>query len=175
MSVLIKLGSLKIQFDATDGKKTDYLDLIRPQGVYVNFLVVTVLYALVVVGGIILLVIPGIYFAISYMFAALLVVDKKMSIADAFEKSKAMTKGKEFKILPYVIISAVLSFIASTPDFGNLLTRIIAFVLIVVQVLAVIHLYRKLYTDLVDNVEPETLELGLEIDADDEKKTDSEK
>ena len=59
---------------------------------------------LMVVVGLILLIVPGVYFALRYMFVPLLLVDKKMGISEALEKSSKMTEGKLMTLFGVMLV-----------------------------------------------------------------------
>jgi len=66
---------------------------------FANMLGAQVLISLIVIGGLILLVVPGIYWAIKYQFAGFFIVDKNMSITEALHASGEMTKGLKWQLL----------------------------------------------------------------------------
>ena len=134
----LMIGRIKINIDSVDHKKPKFKDLFNPQGVYSRFLMTSILFDLCLLGGLILLVIPGIYIALTYYFAPTLVLDKNMKIGEAFTKAKAMTKGKKMQILWFLIVDAfygILGFIAL--GIGVVITG-------TVSQLAIFHLYRQL-------------------------------
>jgi len=58
--------------------------------------------------GLIFLIVPGLYLALKYQFAPILVVDEKMGVMDAIKKSGEMTKGK---LMDLFLLSLALLFI----------------------------------------------------------------
>lgn len=156
ISTLFNLGVFKIQLKATNGEKPKYIDLINGFDVYWKFLIVTILYSLVVLGGLILLIIPGIYFAITYMFAPFLIVDKKMSVSDAFTKSKQMTKGRVWSILLFIVLSVIFTLL------GLIVLLVGVIVTAMISGLALIQLYKQLLNETPEIEEAATLNLDLE-------------
>jgi len=65
---------------------------------YGNVLLANLLMGLIILGGFILLIVPGIIFACRLAFVPYLVVDKKMRAMDAVRKSWNMTKGYANKV-----------------------------------------------------------------------------
>lgn len=57
------------------------------------FIAVSLLYALIIVGGILLLIIPGIYWAVNYAFAHLVVYYEKTDAKQALKRSKELVSG----------------------------------------------------------------------------------
>lgn len=67
--------------------------------VFVKFVFAALRYALIVFGGMLLLIIPGIYLSLKYMFVLYLVADRNMNISDAFKASAMMTDGVKWQIM----------------------------------------------------------------------------
>ena len=94
--------------------------------------------AIIFIGGFILFVIPGIYFAIKYHFLLYFVIDKKMGPLEALRASGKITDGVKWRLLGFSIVSigiVILGFLAF--GFGIL-------VAVPVATLADAYLYRKL-------------------------------
>lgn len=81
--------------DAEEGAKFDYKKLFDKKnwGQVVNVFVVQLLVGLIVLGGFLLLIVPGIIWALKYSQASILVIDKKMDPLAAIKKSGEITKG----------------------------------------------------------------------------------
>jgi uncharacterized membrane protein len=160
LQTLFNIGQTRINIDASYGRveeKPKYSDLFNSQGIYMRFLMVSILYSLIVLGGFILLIIPGIYIALRYCFAPILVIDKKMGIGEAFDKSKEMTKGKKWKLLGFFAASLVFVLLGLIAiGVGIVITYII-------YELAFIHMYRNLVN------ESDTVENGGQMDFEDIK------
>lgn len=108
ISYAFQLGRIKVELNAVDNKELKYKDLFSffPQFKRVLKLVVaTILYSLVVAFGLILLIIPGIYFAIKFGFYIYAITDKDSGILESFNISSEITKGVKLDLLVLVIIS----------------------------------------------------------------------
>ena len=62
----------------------------------------------VVVVGLALLVVPGVYLSIRFMFVPILIVDKELTIKEAFKKSTTLTKGVKWKLLGLALILGLI-------------------------------------------------------------------
>lgn len=162
ITTLFKIGKFKINLDVIDGNKSNYLELFTPKKYYFNFIVISILLGLSILGGFIFFILPGIYIIITYSFAPILVIDKKMSISEAFTKSKEMTTGNKIKIFWYYLIYGFLSilFMIGTAAVYGVITSpqagmqyylaVILFILIfiisalIISNLAIFHVYRQL-------------------------------
>ena len=64
-----------------------------------RFFLVNFLVGLIVVGGLILLIIPGIMFAVWFSFSLWRVVDKGRGVGQSLKESKILVKGRFWKVL----------------------------------------------------------------------------
>jgi len=78
---------------------------------------VAVLMSVLVTIGFILLIIPGIYLSLAYMFAVPLVVEKNLGIWDAMETSRKAVTSHWFKLFFLFLIMGILVIISAIP-FG---------------------------------------------------------
>jgi hypothetical protein len=98
-------------------------------GMIIKLLLAAALFNIIVAAGLILLIIPGIYFAVKFIFTFITIIDTNSGIIEAFKKSYAMTNNNFWPVLGLLIIE------------GLLLNLIIT---IPVAVLMMIHAYRQL-------------------------------
>lgn len=69
---------------------------------------VFILYTIIVAFGMVLFIIPGIYLAVKFQFAVFYMIDKDISVREAFKRSYAATTGNFWRILAVDVIAAVL-------------------------------------------------------------------
>jgi uncharacterized membrane protein len=93
LSTILGIGTIKIALKIHDKKSAgmeDFLSLKLNQ--FLDYLITSFLTCLIVLGGLILLIVPGIIFALKYQFATYLIIDKKMRPIDAIKESGRITK-----------------------------------------------------------------------------------
>ncbi len=73
------------------------------------FCIAVLLVALSIFGGFILLIVPGIVFAVRLSFVKLIAVDKKLSPMAALKESKRITKGYRWKVLGFLTVCALIN------------------------------------------------------------------
>lgn len=138
VTTLLDLGvvatMLKI-YEAPESAKIE--DLWHPQQ-YLSYLVATILTAIIVVVGLILLIVPGVIAALMLLFVKFIVVDRKMGPIDAIKESARMTKGNRMTLFLLVLSIAVINII------GAILLLVPLLVTIPVSTLAMVYTYRKL-------------------------------
>lgn len=109
LSLFLAPGAIKICLAAIDGKSFGFKDLFSEGKYFFRFLLGTILYVLIILGGLILLVVPGIIWSFKYMLWPYLVVDENLSVTDAIKRSGQLTKGYKFKMF---VMGLLLSLIA---------------------------------------------------------------
>ena len=142
ISFWLSYNTVKMILKMTDGHKVDIKELFYFDDMSANkvgmYFLANLAYGLVVLVGLVLLIIPGIYFGVKYMFVPYLVLDKDMGIADAFKKSADMTDGKIWKLIGVSFLS-----------FGIVIVGLIALLVGVIPAIILItfastFIYRKL-------------------------------
>jgi uncharacterized membrane protein len=136
--LIIRIGYTKIFLRMHDGENPKFVDIFKEYKTFWRYLGVCILETLAVFGGLILLIIPGIFWAIRFSFASFIVVDTKMSPVKAMRESWAITKGKFWKLFGFYFVMGLLNFA------GILLFGVGLLLTIPLTTLALIYIYRKL-------------------------------
>lgn len=76
-----------------DQTKTAWQQFIGAQIYVINYFSTSIIYGLIIFGGLILLVVPGIIWAIMFSLAPIIAVFEKASASNALSRSKALIKG----------------------------------------------------------------------------------
>lgn len=114
VGLFLGIAQIKFILRITDGGATSDLKaelmmfkeyLVSSTKQIIPYLVGSVAYALLVFLGVILLIVPGIIFAIKYQFVPYLIVDKGMGVKEAFRVSGELTQGKKMWMLGYSLVS----------------------------------------------------------------------
>lgn len=137
-SIILRIGSTKLFLNYFDGTDLSIKGVFSAYGVFWYYIGTSILYALIVLGGLILLIVPGIIWAIKYSFSLFIVVDTKAGPMDALRESSAITKGSKWKLLGFFIILAIFNML------GYLVFGVGILVTIPISMLATIYVYREL-------------------------------
>lgn len=138
LSVIIGMGLIKICLRFCDGEKGEFSDLFSCYPLFFKYLVGSILYGVIVVVGLILLIIPGIVWAIKFQFFDYLIVDKGLGPIDALEKSSDITRGVKWDLFLFAILLGIINLM------GFLCLVVGLFVTIPVTMVAIAFVYRKL-------------------------------
>lgn len=95
IELLISIGWIHILMQVLDGKDVDVSDLFVRKDRFFFYLISAFLFGLLVFVGFILVIIPGIYWALRYAFVPYLVIDRNAGIKEAFHLSSTLTKGSK--------------------------------------------------------------------------------
>lgn len=138
LATIMKIGFIKIYLKLEDNEPASLRELLSYSSLFWKYLGASILYFLVVLGGTILLIIPGIYWAVKYEFVPIIVVDEHVSIKQAFKMSAAMTREVKWKLIWMFILVALANIV------GMALVLVGLFISVPVTILAYMHVYRKL-------------------------------
>ena len=104
VSVGLHLGFKKLTLDIYDQKPVSVRTIFSCFGVLWKYVCANILYWLVVCVGMLLLVFPGIYWAIRFYLFPFFIIDKNASITDSLRMSWRATKGS-FWVIFFIMLS----------------------------------------------------------------------
>lgn len=138
IQMLVKMGSVSFALKAhEDAGAAQVNDLWAPETFW-TFLLASILVGLIIVGGIILLIVPGIIWALRYMFVPYLVVDRKLGVRDAMKESARITMGHKWQLLGLMCLVVLVNILGLIALIVGLLVSI------PVTMFALAHAYRTL-------------------------------
>ncbi len=106
VNLVIQLGMIKISLKFCDGQKPEIDDIFSQYKLILNFVVASILYGLIVFGGLILLIVPGIIWGIRYSYYSYLIVDKGMGPIQALKESAKVTYGAKGQLFVFCFLLA---------------------------------------------------------------------
>ncbi len=139
---LLQIGLTRIQLNVVDDKPVQFEQLFMAEGVFWRYLGASILVGLIIFGGILLLIVPGIIWAIKYQFAMPLVIDKKLDAMTAIKTSGMMTKGHKGWLFGFGIVLGLLNIA------GFLALGIGLLFTIPITIMAQIYVYRLLESNM---------------------------
>ncbi len=145
-NVIISIGLIRMALSFVHKTKASIRESFTPSAqFFFPYIVGSFLYALIIIGGTILLIIPGIIWAVTYQFYAYFILDKKSSPREALRQSARITKGVRLKLFGFMILIVIFNII------GALLFGIGLLVTIPVTLLAIAFTYQKLSFNIESN------------------------
>lgn len=104
LSIYISIGLCKLILSYISGNKLPIVDIFKQYKYFWRALGASILVGLIVILGMILLIVPGIYWALKYQFVVYLIIDKDLGISEAMKKSAEMTKGIKWSLFGFSIV-----------------------------------------------------------------------
>lgn len=138
LSMIIAMGLIKICLRFCDGEKGEFSDLFSCYPLFLDYLIGSIIYGLIVTVGLILLIIPGIIWAIQFRFYSYLIIDRGLGPIDALKKSSEITKGVKWDLFVFGIVLWVINLL------GLLCLVVGLFATIPTTIVAIAFVYRKL-------------------------------
>lgn len=138
IQIIVKMGLIKITLDVIDKDETNLNTLFSCTQLLGKFILGSIVYGLIVAAGFILLIIPGIIWAIKYQFFAYLIIDKNMAPMEAIRKSGEMTAGNKGKLFWLGILFFLINLVGALCLFLGL------FATIPTTMMAMAYVYRQL-------------------------------
>jgi uncharacterized membrane protein len=138
LGTLLSMGATAFYLAAQDNPDTvDLSALWHPQPFW-KFLGASILFAIVIAIGLVLLIVPGIIFALMFMFTTFVVIDRELGPIEAMKESHRITYGHKWSLLGFTLLLVLINLLGAIALLVGLL------VTIPVSSLAVAHAYRVL-------------------------------
>ena len=134
------IGLLGIRKSA--GLEIDYNMIVEPYRCFLPLLMLATLVSLITLMGFALLILPGIYFALSYSFAPYLLMAKNMGIWESMETSRKAVTKNFWRFFWLSLILAIVNIV------GAMLLLIPLFWLIPISVIAFGEVYNHTFIDV---------------------------
>lgn len=136
--IVVQLGLIKIVLNLYDNKERKFSDLFSCFHLFFRYIFGSILYGLIVLGGFILLIVPGIIWSIKFQFFGYFIVDKGVWPIEALKRSSAITQGTKWNLF---LLGLLLGLINS---LGVICLIVGLFATIPTTMVAQAFVYRKL-------------------------------
>lgn len=114
-NMLIALGQIKIFLGVAKGEEPELNDLVSQYGHFLQYLIASVLYAIIVIAGLVLFIIPGIIFLVQFQFFSFVIIDEDLGPVEALKRSSELTYNAKGQLLLFILVSfgiSLLGFLA---------------------------------------------------------------
>lgn len=135
---VLSVGLITISLKLHDGQQAGFRDLMPRSDLVVRYLLVSAVVGVMVLGGLILLVVPGVILALTFGYAGYLVVDRGAGVGEALRGSSRLTSGVKWRLFRLGLASAGVLLLGA---LCLLIGLVVAFP--VVQ-MATVYAYRRL-------------------------------
>jgi hypothetical protein len=136
--IIVSIGLITIALRFLDSQQPKFEDLFSFQPFFWKYLGASLLTGLVVWAGFLLLIVPGIYWALKFQFFGYFVVEQGCDPVEAMRRSSRITHTVKWKLLGFGIVLALINVV------GAVCLLVGLFVTVPVTMLAYASVYRKL-------------------------------
>lgn len=138
LMLIIRIGYTKVFLRIYDNETPKFTDIFKEYRYFWSYLGVSALVPLAVLGGLILLIVPGIIWAVRFSLAPIIVLDTKVGPVAAMKESYAITRGIFWQMLLFWIVICLVNLAGFVALVVGLLVSV------PVSTLATIYVYREL-------------------------------
>jgi hypothetical protein len=142
VGLFVRIGYTKVYLRMNEGEKLEigniFKDIFKEYALFWKYLGVSILHGLVIMGGLILLIIPGIFWAVRFAFSPIILIDTKGGVIASMKESYAITKGSFWSLLGFWIVVIIINIV------GFFLLGVGMLFSFPISTFAAIHVYRKL-------------------------------
>jgi len=138
ISIFVGIGIIYIALRLHDENTAKFKDIFKAVPFFWRYIGTSIAYAVTVLVGLILLIVPGIYWAIKYSFYKYMLIDKNLGPIEALKESGKITHGAKWNLLLFFIVIMILNII------GILAMGVGLLISMPVTLMATVYVYRKL-------------------------------
>jgi uncharacterized membrane protein len=142
ISMIFNLSLLTIALRFVDGRERAFSDLIPDYRLFFKYLGATIVYLLIIIGGLILFVVPGIVWSVKFGLFPYVIVDEGAQPIRALKQSAVLTKGTKWQLFLFYILLGLVNMLGMMAFGVGLL------VTVPTTFLAFAFVYRKLHNKL---------------------------
>ena len=99
LAYIMYAGAIKLELDLIRGKEIEVVEIFNQGKKYAwKFFLVSLVYSLIVFGGLLLLFVPGVIWSLKYLFATYATIDDGLGVQEALSLSAKLTDGIKLKM-----------------------------------------------------------------------------
>lgn len=110
--VVVAIGLVKIALSFCDERKPPFATLFDAWDCFWRYLGAGILYCLIVLGGLILLIVPGIVWAVKFSLCFYFVIDKGLGPIQALKASSRATMGVKWQLFGFFLLCRLINLLS---------------------------------------------------------------
>jgi uncharacterized membrane protein len=140
LNLIFGIGMIKISLKFCDNETPELKDLFAGfnANLFFSYLLVSILYTLIVIGGLFLVIVFAFIWGVEFQFCTYLVIDKGMDPVSALKTSSAITRGTKLQLFFFGLLLILINIV------GILALGIGIFVTLPLSMVAIAWVYRRL-------------------------------
>jgi len=113
LGVFGKLGYTHLALRVVDGEEATIGDLFSQGRLLVRAVLATIVYAGIVIGGFLLLIVPGIIWGIKFQYYIYAIVDEDAGVMESLKRSSALTRGEKLNLFWYGLLCGLVKLLGT--------------------------------------------------------------
>lgn len=142
LGFIVDMGLIKISLQFCDNIKGKLDDLLSSFDILLPFIAASILYGLIIFGGTLLFIVPGIIWGIKFSLYPYFIVEKRLGPIEALKASSRATMGAKWDLLLFWMLLGLIN----VAGFAVLVVGL--FATIPTSIVAFAYVYRRLAEDL---------------------------
>lgn len=138
LGFVVQMGLIKISLKFCDNIKGKFDDLLSSFDILLPFIASAILYGLIVIGGTLLLIVPGVIWGVKFSLYPYFIVEKNLGPIEALKASSRATMGAKWDLFVFWLLLGLINLA------GALVFLVGLFVTIPTSMVAYAYVYRKL-------------------------------
>ncbi len=108
-----KLGFTHLALRVVDGEEATIGDLFSQGRLLVRAVLATIVYAGIVIGGFLLLIVPGVIWGIKFQYYIYAIVDEDAGVMESLKRSSALTRGEKLNLFWYGLLCGLVTLLGT--------------------------------------------------------------
>jgi len=108
INTALNMAFVKASLQASNNEEPGSGDFFSFFRLYIDYLFASVLYSLICLGGLLLLIVPGVIWSIQFGQFGYLIIDKGLNPIEALKKSSQITKGAKFALFKFYLWTTLI-------------------------------------------------------------------
>jgi uncharacterized membrane protein len=150
VNMVLTMGYIRIALRFCDGDKPEFADLFSCFHLFLKYFAASILFVLILLGGLVLLIVPGIIWAIKFQFFGYFIVEGGLGPIESLKRSSAITDGAKMDLFLFWLVLTGINIV------GVLCCLIGLLATIPIAALALAYVYRVLRAHIEAPPQPET-------------------
>lgn len=124
LSGMMQIGLIKITLKFCDNQKARFVDLFSGGRLLLLYLIGSLMYMLIFLGGLILLIVPGIIWLFKFAFFVYFIVDQGIEPSEALRRSAIITQGAKRDLFVFWLLLLLINLAGAAAFFIGLLVTL---------------------------------------------------
>lgn len=108
-----QLGFTHLALRVVDGEEATIGDLFSQGRLLVRAVLATIVYAGIVIGGFLLLIVPAIIWGIKFQYYIYAIVDEDAGVMESLKRSSALTRGEKLNLFWYGLLCGLVTLLGT--------------------------------------------------------------